>query len=162
MVLLASVGHHMLTFSDKRQQFKIGLSLREQRRKEHLGETWKPGVFVIFCLSEFLQGGKGGHANQQYHTDLESLLSVSETSNQWVLTLLPLTPYWLFSGRVGVRDFCDKKVHPSAAWWAAWCETIIIISPHGQQATIISHKNILHLTHPAKSTCMLHILYICK
>lgn len=93
-MLLASVGHRMLTFSDKSQQFKIGLSLRHQtdykakralrgnislqrnpiypeRRDKDLGGALQQeycGVCFYCCLSEFFQGGgpgKGGHANQQ-------------------------------------------------------------------------------------------------
>lgn len=89
MVLLASIGHRTLTFSDKRQQFKIGLSQRENKGTiewiESFGDRFHYKKINIlrsegkrcgrrmlqeyvgnFCHSNFhSEGRKEGHANQE-------------------------------------------------------------------------------------------------
>lgn len=83
-LLLASICYRTLTFSDKRQRFKIGLSQRAKQKayrvrrvlRRHIlqkicSERWGKhgGVCCYFDLPKFLPGEeKGRHYNQAAQT----------------------------------------------------------------------------------------------
>lgn len=120
MVLLASTGHCTLTFSDKRQQFKIGLSQRENKgtiewiesfrdrfhyKKIQYTEKWgekmwsahATGICWKFCHSNFhSEGRKEGHANQEQHS-WPILLTVRQVDHQSTtgLTYVPFFKHML-------------------------------------------------------------------